>query len=318
MIKKNILVTGGSGFVGSNFLKINHKKFSSIKATYCKSKKFKKFKNVNYINTNLETFSNCKKICKNIDIVYMFASNSSGAKVIHENPLSHFTPNLIMNLNMLKAASEANVKKFVFLSSNTVYPNSKNSMQEKDINYTFFHKYYVVGWMKLFSEIACNIYSTKSKKKMDTIIFRPANLYGPFDKFDPLRSKVIPAIIRKVVNAKNKIEVWGDGLDKKDFLYIDDFIKIITPLSIRLKNHDVVNIASGKSLILKKIIFLILKILKKEKKIKIIYNKNKPTMIPVRKISIKKVKSIYKFKKLTNIDMGLSSTIKWYLESKTK
>ncbi len=316
MIKKKILVTGGSGFVGSNFLKINHKKFSSIKATYYKKKKFKKFKNVKYINVNLEIFSNCKKICKDIDIIYMFASNSSGAKVIHENPLSHFTPNLIMNLNMLKAASESNVEKFVFLSSNTVYPNSKKTMKEEDINYTFFHKYHVVGWMKLFSEIACNIFSTKSKKKMDTVIFRPANLYGPFDKFDTLRAKVIPSIIRKAVKAKNKIEVWGSGLDKKDFLYIDDFVKIITPLSIKLKNHVVVNIASGKSMILKKIIFLILKILNKDKKIKIFYNKKKPTMIPVRNISIKKMKSLYKFNKLTTIDKGLASTIKWYLDNK--
>ena len=72
--------------------------------------------------------------------------------------------------------------------------------------------------MKIFSEKLCEMY----KDKMSILIIRPGNIYGPNDKFDPIRSKVIPALIRKF--EENKIiEIWGDGQDIKDFIYIDDF-----------------------------------------------------------------------------------------------
>ena len=78
--------------------------------------------------------------------------------------------------------------------------------------------------MKRFSEILCNIYSTKINNPMKTIVIRPGNLYGPYDKFDKEKSKVIPSLIRKIVEKQNPLEVWGDGKDLKDFLYIEDFV----------------------------------------------------------------------------------------------
>ena len=110
-----------------------------------------------------------------------------------EKPLSHLTPNLIMNALVLEKAQQAKVKKFIFISSSTVYPVSNKAMTEKDLNFKYFDKYFVVGWMKTFSEIMCRMYSEKIKQKLQTIVIRPGNLYGPHDKFDPEKAKVIPS-----------------------------------------------------------------------------------------------------------------------------
>ena len=76
---------------------------------------------------------------------------------MQKNPMFHVDDNVLMNMNILKASSENKVKKFIFISSNTVYPVSKRAMSEKDVNYSLFNKYFNVGWMKIFSEKICQM-----------------------------------------------------------------------------------------------------------------------------------------------------------------
>ncbi len=312
MKKKNLLVTGGSGFIGINLLKtLSKRKEYNIIATYYTSKNFYKVKGVKYIKSNLEVTNQCLKVTEKIDIVIMCAANSSGAAVIEKTPLVHLTPNIRMNLNMLEASHKNKIKKFIFISSNTVYPVSKNSMAESDSNYNFFYKYHTVAWMKKFSEIVCNIYSNKIKSKMQTIIIRPGNLYGPYDKFDPRKAKVIPSLITRVAKRENPIIVWGDGKDLKDFLYIDDFCKILVKIVKREKKFEIFNIASGNSITINSIIEKLVKI-EKIKNCRIQYDKTKPKMIPKRLINISKVVREYKFKPSTNIEAGLKKTLAWY------
>ena len=198
MIK--VLVTGGSGFIGSNILQRLVKNKNIILQSVCFKNKINidhsnKIKN---FNCDLRIKKNCKVVTKNIDVVIMCSANSSGAKVMRSNPMEHFNPNIIMNINMLEAAYENKVKKFIFLSSNAIYPVSKRAMKEEDENTIFFEGYFIAAWMKKISEIACEIYSKKLVNKMVTIIVRPGNLYGPRDKFDPLKSKVIPSLISTI------------------------------------------------------------------------------------------------------------------------
>jgi GDP-L-fucose synthase len=230
---------------------------------------------------------------------------------MEKTPLVHLTPNIRMNLNMLEAAYKSGVKKFIFISSNTVYPNVSYAVKEKDANFKFFHKYHVVGWMKRFSEVVCDIYSNKIPNPMKTIIVRPGNLYGPHDKFDKKKSKVIPSLIRKVVEKQNPLEVWGDGKDLKDFLYIEDFCKTLLKIIFKKNIYEIYNLASGKGVRINDIIKLILKI-EKTKKIKIKYDKTKPTMIPKRLINIDKVKKEFNFSVKTNLGEGLKKTISWF------
>lgn len=312
-----VLVTGGSGFIGTNYLKFVNKKDYKIKATYYENENFYKVENVEYVKSNLENLSECKEICKNIDIVIMCAANSSGAAIMERTPLVHLTPNIRMNLNMLEAAYEAGIKKFVFISSNTVYPHVDYAVKENDTNYKFFEKYHVVGWMKKFTEEVCEIYSNKIKNKMTTIVIRPGNLYGPHDKFDEEKSKVIASLIRKIVEKQDPIIVWGDGNDLKDFLYIEDFVRALDKIVENINNYQVLNIASGKGITIKEILKKIITIESAEY-LNIKFDLTKPTMIPKRLIDISKSKEIINFEPSINMQDGLRKTIDWYKKNFVK
>ncbi len=309
-MKKKILIVGGSGFVGTNILKKINKEKYKLFATRFTGKNFYKSPKIKYFKGDLKNLQFCKKITRSIDEIIMCAAVSSGAMVIQNNPMYHVNDNIIMNLNLLKAAEKNKVKKFIFLSSNTVYPAGKKSMVENDLNYKLFSKYFNVGWMKIFSEKLCEMY----KKKMKICIIRPANLYGPHDKFDPVRSKVIPALIRKFENQKI-VEVWGSGKDIKDFLYIDDFVNNLLSVKDKIKHFEVLNISSSKSVSLKEIIKILKKIYVK-KNVKIVFNSNKPSMIPFRRINNSKIKKLIKFKLNYSLESGLRKTVDWYKKNK--
>ena len=166
--KKKILVAGGSGFLGKNFL-IKLSKFKcNLKATYLNNNKLIKKKNIKYVRANLLNKKDCDNICKDIDILIIASAVSSGAKDIQKRPLIHLTPNLIINSLLLESAYKNNIKHVIFISSSTVYPLSKKSMNENSDNFHFFEKYFIVGWMKKFSEIMCEMYATKINDYKDT------------------------------------------------------------------------------------------------------------------------------------------------------
>jgi GDP-L-fucose synthase len=310
MVKKKILILGGAGFVGTNLLKkINKSKFDVI-ATYNSNNKFFKVKNTKYIKIDLLK-KIPQKIFNKVEMVFMCAANTSGAKVMTEKPLSHLTPNLIMNALVLEKAQQAQVKKFIFISSSTVYPVSNKAMTENDMNFKFFEKYYVVGWMKAFSEIMCRMYSEKIKNKLQTIVIRPGNLYGPHDKFDPEKAKVIPSLIRKFMAKTKSINVWGDGNDVKDFMYVEDFCEIALKISQKSKKSMTINIASGNNITIKEILKKLIIATKHSPKIN--FDLSKPQMIKFRKISNTKMRKFLSNKiKLTKFEIGLKKTLEWY------
>jgi GDP-L-fucose synthase len=146
---------------------------------------------------------------------------------------------------------------------------------------------------------------------MKTIIIRPGNLYGPHDKFDPKKSKVIPSLISRISARQDPINVWGDGKDLKDFLYIDDFCNILVKIINRVNSFEIYNVASGKSVTIQKILKILIKIENLNNN-KIYYDVSKPTMIPKRLISIMKIKKQFKFKPSISLHEGLARTVKWY------
>ena len=155
---KNILITGGAGFVGINLIKGLLNLGANITATIYKKPPVINNKEITYISCDLKNPQDCRKVCDNMEYVFMCAANTSGAKVIATTPLVHLTPNILMNMNMLEAAYEAEVEKFLFMSSNTVYPLTDFPVKEDDITNEFYKSYHIVAWMKRFTEIICDMY----------------------------------------------------------------------------------------------------------------------------------------------------------------
>lgn len=310
---KNILVTGAAGFIGTNLINKLVKTKANIIGTIHEREPQHRQESVKYIECDLTKYEDCMSALKDVDYVFMTAANSSGAEVMDTKPLDHLTPNILMNTNMLSAAYENNVNKFCFISSNTVYPLTDRAVKEGDVNYEFYEKYFIVGWMKRFTEIMCEMYSLKIKKPMPVVIVRPGNIYGPYDKFSWRESKVIAALIRKAIEKKDPFEVWGDGNDIKDFIYIDDFIDALIAVFEKSNNFDVVNIASGKEVSIKEILNVILdKTSYANANIK--YNIDKPTMIPIRLICIDKLTSLTSWHQKIDLDEGIKKTVEWYTD----
>ena len=309
----NILVTGAAGFIGTSLIDRLVAMGANVTGTIYKRQPQVNNPYVNYLKADLTNMEDCISVSKGQDYIFMCAANSSGAGVMEKSPLNHLTSNVVMNTQMLAAAYEQKIKKFVFISSNTVYPLTDYPVKEKDINYKFYKSYHIVAWMKIFSEEMCRMYSDNIKHPMKTLVVRPANLYGPYDKYNREESKVIAALIRRFAESENPLEVWGDGNDIKDFLYISDFIDALLKLFILESDVGPVNISSGESVTIKDVIKTLFDIRKKTD-IEVNFDTTKPSMIPVRLISNEYIKEIINWNPEVTLHDGLKKTFKWYKE----
>ncbi len=308
---KNILVTGGAGFVGANLTKCLSDLGANVRATLHTKDAVVRDDRIQYIFCDLLNAEDCKRVCVDMDYVFLCAAVTSGAAVIEKTPLVHLTPNLIMNAQMLEASYASGVRKVLFISSNTVYPVTDYPVREIDASWEFYEKYFIVGWMKRFSEIMCEMYSTKIRKPMKTVVVRPANIYGPMDDFEWESSHVIPALMRKVVERHDPILVWGDGRDIKDFIYIDDLVMGLLLAMEKTEDFDPVNLASGKQYCVGDILDMMIR-LDGFEGARVEFDSSKPTMIPKRLISPSKAEKKIGFKASTSIEEGIRKTLLWY------
>ena len=308
---QRVLVAGASGFIGHWLCQKLSGMGAVVRGTYHKNKPSEIIKGVEYINADLTSHEQCKIASSGIDIVIMAAANRSGAGVMQNSPLAHLTPNVLMNTLLLAAAYENKVKKFCFISSNTVYPVTDSAVTEECVNNKFFHKYEIVGGMKLFSESMCRMYSNNVSPSMSTIIIRPGNLYGPHDKFNRKESKVIAALIRRSLEKQNPFQVWGDGEDIKDFLYVEDFVEGLLEAVSAGDHFNIYNIAAGNPISIKEALDIILN-KAGHGSAKVEFDLTKPTMIPKRLIDIEKIKTNTSWRPTIDFETGIERTVAWY------
>jgi len=309
---KNVLVAGGTGFVGVNLINKLLSLGVNVRATIHRKDPVIRDERIEYIRCDLTKREDCQKVVEDMDYVFMCAANTSGAAVMEKTPLVHVTPNVLMNTLILEAAYEAKIQKFLWFSSNSVYPVTDYPVKEEEMmKGDLFEKYFCVGWMKRFTEILCEMYATKIKNPMKIVVVRPANIYGPYDDFEWETSHVIPALIRKTVERHKLIEVWGDGNDVKDFIYIEDLIEGVLLAMEKIETFNPVNIATGKPCTVKEVLNAILTV-DSYQDAKIVFNSSKPTMIPKRLIDTSKAKNILGFEAKTPLIDGIKRTVEWY------
>lgn len=307
-----ILVTGAAGFLGANVTEELLHRGAVVRGTIHKRQPVIKDPSIEYVQADLTNKDDCARVVVGMDYVFMCAASTGGAGIALASPLSVATPNIIMNTLMLDAAYAAKIKKFVFISSNAVYPAYDHAVKEDEMmSGPPFDKYFPAAWAKRFAEILCETYSAKIKDPMATVVVRPANMYGPLDNFDPERSHVVPGLIRKVVERHNPLEVWGDGMDIKDLIYVKDFIEGLLLAFEKVDTYDPINIGTGIPVSVNDVLHAALEV-EGYNDAKIVYNPSKPTMIPKRLLDVSKAQRLLGFTAKTPLKEGIAKTIEWY------
>lgn len=308
---KNCLVLGGSGFIGSNLATKLSKLGANVTITFLNHKPNVRNPGIRALHCDATKVQDLLEALKGVEYVFIACAITSGSAVMRNTPFVHLSDNMVMNTRIFEACDQAKVKRVIFLSSSTVYPNSTQIMYETTPTGDFFSAYQIVATMKQASEKIALLYATHSKSHMETLIVRPSNSYGPNDDFNPETSKVVPALISKFSKKELPIEVWGDGKDIKDFVFIDDLIEGIVRTMAFGVNGEIYNIGFGQDSTIHEAV----EILALETSVaanQIVYLEDIPSMIPVRRLSIEKARRDLGYSPKTKFSDGLKKTLDWY------
>ena len=230
---KKVLIVGAGGFIGGHLVKKILENGNSVVASDIKPKEFwfQDFENVeNHYATDMKDISNCRNVTKGIDYVFNMACNMGGMGFI-ENNKAECMQSVLINTNLLISCKETSVERYFFSSSACAYNKTKQQnvfiegLRETDAYPADPEDGY--GWEKLFSERMCRHFM--EDYGLQVRVARYHNIYGPFGTYDGGREKAPAALCRKIIKAKknnkNEIEVWGDGMQTRTFLYVDDCIE---------------------------------------------------------------------------------------------
>jgi len=313
---QRVLVTGGSGLTGSLLIERLLGEQAIVRATLHNREPVVVDDRVEYIRCDLTRQDDCWKAVEGMRYIFHCAVNIAGAGSMLIGPMDRVTPNIVMDAQILKAAYDAHVEKFLTFGSSTSYaPSGNRYVKEEEIfEGDPYEKYFFVGWMKRFMEILCQMYGEKLSEPMTTIVLRPTNIYGPNDTFEPATSHVTPALIRKVVERQDPLEVWGAGDEVRDLIYVDDVVEASVLAMEKIESHISINIGLGRGHSVMEILQMILE-LDGYRDARIVLDPSKPTMIPIRLVDTTKAEAVLGFRPRTDLREGLRKTIEWYRQA---
>lgn len=311
-----ILVTGASGFIGSHVLRLLYQRgYMNLRAVVHTRQlrgDFKGSQNIETFEGDLRDADFCAKVTEGVDFVFHCAANTSNALDTKFNPLLHVTPNVEMAVNLLEQSWKNKVKKFLYVSSNTVYPDLGEEDCTESINVhatPLIPVYKGVGAMKRYGELLCDFFSNQIHDPMQCVIVRPSNAFGPNDKFDYEKCHVTPANIRKVADGLNPIPIWGDGTEMRDLLHVEDMADGFIYVMENCDKYEIYNIAYGTAYSVNTVLSWLKELEGNTSPVS--YVNNKAPMVPIRKLSSEKINSLG-WKPKRELKEALKETIEWY------
>jgi len=304
MLKMNkdskILITGWNGMVGNNLInKLEELGYDNLILSYVDLRDQYK---IDYL------FKKEKP-----DYVFHLAAKVGGIKANIDAPAEFLYDNLMINSNVIESARKYNVKRLLYLGSSCIYPrNCKQPMKE---NMLLSGKLEPTNEGYALSKIAglklCEYYN--KQYGTDFICLMPPNMYGKYDHFKSAKSHVISSLMSKFHDAKlnneKSVVVWGNGMARREFLYVEDCVEAMIYFMKEKKNYGLTNIGINADISIKKLAELIKEVVGYEGDIK--YDKKKPNGMMKKLLNSKKANDIG-WKAKTNLKEGLKKTYDWW------
>ena len=302
--KKRIMLTGGAGFLGSFVTE-------KLKARGCKEIFIPTEQE--YDLTKATAIEAAFKASKP-DIVIHLAAKVGGIGANRENPGSFFYDNLMMGIQLMEQARQHGVEKFVALGTICAYPKfAPIPFKEEDLWNGYPEETNApYGLAKKMLLVQSQAY--RQQYGFNSIFLLPVNLYGPRDNFNPGSSHVIPALIKKSVEAiksgAREITVWGTGKATREFLYVEDCAEAIVLATEKYNSSEPVNIGAGFEISIKDLAELIAKLTGFRGKL--VWDASQPDGQPRRMLHTARAQKEFGFKSSTGFEQGLHKTVRWY------
>ncbi|OUL33345.1 GDP-fucose synthetase [Nostoc sp. T09] len=301
---KRILVTGGAGFLGRQVINKLCKAGTDLaKITMPRSRE-----------CDLRILTNCQRAVDQQDIVIHLAAHVGGIGLNQVKPAELFYDNLMMGTQLIHAAYQAGVEKFVCVGTICAYPKFTPVPFKEDDLWNGYPEETNAPYGIAKKALLVQLQAYRQQYGFNGIYLLPVNLYGPEDNFDSSSSHVIPALIRKVheaqIKGEKKLRVWGDGSPTREFLYSEDAAQGIVMGTQFYQESEPVNLGTGYEISIRNLITLICELMEFDGEI--VYETDKPNGQPRRCLDTERAKKAFGFVAQVDFKQGLRNTIDWY------
>jgi len=301
---RKVVVTGGSGFLG-RFVVEKLQAFPQVEVFVPRSRDY-----------NLVEDAGVKRLLGDTkpDLVIHLAAVVGGIGYNQQNPGRFFYDNLMMGVQLIEQSRLHGVEKFVATGTVCAYPKFTPTPFKEDDIWNGYPEETNAPYGLAKKMMLVQSQSYRQQYGFNSIFLLPANLYGPGDNFDLETSHVIPALIRKCVEARRSrspfIEVWGSGKVSREFLYVEDCAEGIVTAAATYDESDPVNLCNGREVVIKDLVETIAGLANFEGQIK--WQSNKPDGQPRRQLDITRALEKFGYRAVTSLEDGLRKTIDWY------
>ena len=301
---KRVVVTGGAGFLGSFVVERLQSRGAEVSVPRHRTHDLVQLEAVRALIAEARP-----------DVVIHLAARVGGIGANRAHPGSFFYDNLMMGTQLLHESWRAAVPKFVAIGTVCAYPKfAAIPFREEDLWNGYPEETNApYGLAKKMLLVQSQAY--RQEYGYDSIFLLPVNLYGPRDNFDPASSHVIPALIKKCVEARasgaDEIIVWGDGSPTREFLYVEDAADGILLAAERYDRSDPVNLGSAYEISIKDLVQIIARLTGFEGRL--VWDTSQPNGQPRRKLDTSRAEAEFGFRSQVPFEIGLRRTIDWYL-----
>lgn len=303
---KNVVVTGGAGFLGSYLVKLLQEQ--GCEPFIPRS-----------INYDLRYEGQIKKMLFEagpIDTLFHLAANVGGIGYNRQHPYRMFYDNLIMGTQLIEQAIRADVRKFVAIGTVCAYPKFTPTPFKEESLWDGYPEETNAPYGLAKKMLLAQLQAAREEYGFNGVYLLPTNLYGIGDEFSPDRSHVIPALIKKCIEAKvanaTEIEVWGTGSASRDFLYVEDAAEAILLAAEKYDRGEPLNLGSGEEVRIHVLLYRIMQIIGYEGKVK--WDGSKPDGQPRRVLDTRAARAVLGWTAKTPLVEGLRKTVQWYEE----
>lgn len=313
---KTVAVAGGSGFIGTHYVEQLLELGAHVRThTHHRPLQREEWNSDPRVTVleglDLTTLQDCMTLVDGVDYLV-----HAGGRICHPASVPTDIQVSIQNIQvtgqLLDASVQSGVKGFLDLNSSTGYPDIRRPLEEDEFWTDEPHsKYYGYGWMRRYREKLMEHVSRFSDMKI--ALARGTAIYGPHDNFDLKTCHVVPALIKRVLSGEDPFEVWGSPDVVRDFLYVKDVVRAGLLILENGESMRPYNVGSGESVTIGDIVEAILKATGKAPEV--YYNNSRPTTIPFRMVSTKRLEEELGFQKEYSFEEGILETVNWYIEN---